>query len=190
MPPLRLDRADNICTGIPRRRVLQVNKNLRSTQCLCGYGFKPSDIKPPLRGQKDVFGTDDPNFYGGVVKKFSKAVCPECGQPYLLYLKQGNGQWTIKDIAPIDEPKVEPEQLIYGSAGYSDYRKLYKDEQAEKPILNPSEIKRAMIDSIIADLPNMKRLELFALAKEKEIKINTKGKNEEIIEQITEGLKG
>lgn len=154
-----------------------MNKNLRSTQCPCGYGFKPSDIKPPLRGQKDVFGTDDPNFYGGVVKKFSKAACPECGQLYLLYLKQGNGQWTIKDIAPIDEPKAEPEPE-------------QKPEQAEKPILNPSEIKRAMIDSIIADLPNMKRLELFALAKEKEIKINTKGKNEEIIEQITEGLKG
>lgn len=150
-----------------------MNKNLRSTQCLCGYGFKPSDIKPQLRGQKDVFGTDDPNFYGGVVKKFSKTVCPECGQPYLLYLKQGNGQWIIKDISPIDESKAEPEP-----------------EQAEKPLLNPSEIKRAMIDSIIADLPNMKRLELFALAKEKEIKINTKGKNEEIIEQITEGLKG
>jgi hypothetical protein len=169
-----------------------MNKNLRSTQCPCGYGFKPSDIKPPLRGQKDVFGTDDPNFYGGVVKKFSKAVCPECGQPYLLYLKQGNGQWTIKDIAPIDEsqidmPKAEEYKVIGVDLGPEPEQ---KPEQAEKPPLNPSEIKRAMIDSIIADLPNMKRLELFALAKEKEIKINTKGKNEEIIEQITEGLKG
>lgn len=158
-----------------------MSKNLRSTMCPCGYQFNRGHIKPPLMGLFDVKGIKDPNFYGGTVKKFCKVEC-DCGQEYLLYLMQKNGEWAVKDIEPIEgTEKLKPD---------GDWETHYKEEPINaEPAQSEVDLKAVVIDSIIADLPTMKRMEMFALAKERGIKINTKGKNKEIIQQLTEGLR-
>jgi hypothetical protein len=103
-----MDRADNICRRIQGKRVLQIMaKNLLTTKCECGHQFGASDIKPPLFSVAKVTGVNDPGFYGGIVKKCSKAKCPQCGKEYYLYLIMKNGGLIPKDMQPIDPGETE-----------------------------------------------------------------------------------
>lgn len=75
--------------------------HLRTSQC-CNHTFSVKDVKPPLLNMQQALSRkNDPNFYGGNVKKFSKAQCPECQTKYILWLKpDGRGSWSVVTISP------------------------------------------------------------------------------------------
>lgn len=94
--------------------------NLRTTVCKCGYEFGTKDIKPP-------FTVPEAGFYGGRVKKFSKAVCG-CGKAYTLYLKPIRQSWEVIDVEPI-----EPEPIEYADMTNAQLIEILKEQGKEVP---------------------------------------------------------
>ena len=69
------------------------NLIVRQTKtCDCGREFIIQDIQKLER-------INDDKFYGGVVKHYSKARCPQCGKEVILLLKQAGQTYEVKNIA-------------------------------------------------------------------------------------------
>lgn len=62
------------------------------TKCDCGREFIINDIQKLER-------VNDKNFYSGVVKHYSKAICPNCGKEVVLLLKQVGQTYKAINIA-------------------------------------------------------------------------------------------
>ncbi|HYD91738.1 MAG TPA: hypothetical protein VEA37_09665 [Flavobacterium sp.] len=84
--------------------------HLNTTKC-CNHTFTGNDVTPPLLNQEQVFGSYDPNLYGGNVEKFTKAKCPECGRSLLLWLKPEDQRYKVITISEIKEDKAKPRTI-------------------------------------------------------------------------------
>ena len=74
------------------------NLNISNTAvCSCGRKFIIQDIEKLER-------INDPTFYQGVVKHYSKATCPKCNKKVILLLKQNGQTYEVTSIA---EEKTE-----------------------------------------------------------------------------------
>lgn len=80
--------------------MLENMKIKNTTVCDCGREFVITDIQKLER-------VDDKNFYSGVVKHYSKAICPECGKEVLLLLKQVGQTYKVINIAEKVETLIE-----------------------------------------------------------------------------------
>lgn len=80
--------------------MLENMKIKNTTVCDCGREFVITDIQKLER-------VDDKNFYSGVVKHYSKAICPECGKEVLLLLKQVGQTYKVINIAEKVENSIE-----------------------------------------------------------------------------------
>ncbi|MEC0265142.1 hypothetical protein [Paenibacillus anseongense] len=87
--------------------------HLHTKQC-CNHEFTAKDIIPPLMNQEQALNQKhDPNLYGGNVKKFAQAVCPECGKNYLLWLKPDKqGSWDVITISNYEVIDVDIEDEV------------------------------------------------------------------------------
>lgn len=85
--------------------MLENMKIKNTTVCDCGREFVITDIKKLER-------IDDKNFYSGVVKHYSKAICPECGKEVLLLLKQVGQTYKILNIAEIETIEEKAERMV------------------------------------------------------------------------------
>lgn len=79
--------------------MLENMKIKNTTVCDCGREFVITDIKKLER-------IDDKNFYSGVVKHYSKAICPKCGKEVLLLLKQVGQTYKVLNIAEYEQVTV------------------------------------------------------------------------------------
>lgn len=79
--------------------------HLNTKQCPCGeHEFTVKDIIPPLMNQAEALQRKhDPDLFGGNVKKFSKALCPDCGKEVLLWLKPHDNSWKVITISTAEE---------------------------------------------------------------------------------------
>ena len=69
------------------------NLTLKGTKiCDCGREFDIHDIKRLER-------IDDNSFYAGVVKHYSRTICPHCGKEVILLLKQVGQTYEIVNVA-------------------------------------------------------------------------------------------
>lgn len=80
--------------------MLENMKIKNTTVCDCGREFVITDIQKLER-------VDDKNFYSGVVKHYSKAICPECGKEVILLLKQVGQTYKVINIAEKVETLIE-----------------------------------------------------------------------------------
>lgn len=72
--------------------MLENMKIKNTTICECEREFVITDIQKLER-------VDDKNFYSGVVKHYSKAICPKCGKEVILLLKQVGQTYKVINIA-------------------------------------------------------------------------------------------
>ena len=79
--------------------------HMNTTMC-CTHTFTPADIKPPLMNQRQALGTNDPKLYGGNAKWFSRAVCPDCEQPRLLWLMPRPKGYKVLTISALEAPEA------------------------------------------------------------------------------------
>ncbi len=97
----------------------KVRKNLLRKDCVkCRKVFSIDDLVPPLKNFAQMFGYENPSFYGGNVNKFTKIDC-KCGNKYILYWKKDGNGFKLKDIEltysdnteEIEKVKKEVEEL-------------------------------------------------------------------------------
>lgn len=72
--------------------MLENMKIKNATVCDCGREFIINDIEKLER-------IDDKSFYSGVVKHYSKAICPNCSKEVILLLKQVGQTYKVINIA-------------------------------------------------------------------------------------------
>lgn len=72
--------------------MLQNIKIKNTTKCECDREFIINDIKKLEK-------VNDKSFYSGVVKHYSKAICPKCGKEVILLLKQVGQTYKVLNIA-------------------------------------------------------------------------------------------
>lgn len=80
--------------------MLENMKIKNTTICECGREFVITDIQKLER-------IDNKNFYSGVVKHYSKAICPKCGKEVILLLKQVGQTYKVLNIAENIETLIE-----------------------------------------------------------------------------------
>ena len=85
--------------------MLENMKIKNTTVCDCGREFVITDIEKLER-------IDDKNFYSGVVKHYSKAICPNCGKEVILLLKQVGQTYKVINVAESEETLHKTEQNI------------------------------------------------------------------------------
>lgn len=73
-------------------------EHMGTTKC-CNHTFTAKDIKPPLMKQQQALGTNDPHLYGGNAKTFASAECPECNEPYILWMKPQSPNYKVLTIS-------------------------------------------------------------------------------------------
>lgn len=72
-----------------------------SNKCSCGHEFTYNDIKPPIIQNKDY------NYYGGRVKYYVEAICPDCNKKLYLLLENYNNRDKYKVIDIAEENKIQ-----------------------------------------------------------------------------------
>lgn len=80
--------------------MLENMKIKNTTVCDCGREFVITDIQKLER-------IDNKNFYSGVVKHYSKSICPNCGKEVILLLKQVGQTYKVINIAEKVETLIE-----------------------------------------------------------------------------------
>lgn len=80
-------------------------QHLQRTKC-CNHTFTAKDIIPPIMKQKEALGTNHHHLYGGNAKSFAKAKCPECGKPYMLWMKAQSPNYKILTISDDEETEL------------------------------------------------------------------------------------
>lgn len=85
--------------------MLENMKIKNTTMCDCNREFVITDIQKLER-------VDDKNFYSGVVKHYSKAICPECGKEVILLLKQVGQTYKVLNIAEIETIEEKAERMV------------------------------------------------------------------------------
>lgn len=73
-------------------------EHMMTTKC-CNHTFTAKDIKPPLMKQQQALGSNDPHLYGGNAKVFAGTECPECGEHYILWMKQRSPNYKVLTIS-------------------------------------------------------------------------------------------
>lgn len=85
--------------------MLENMKIKNTTVCSCGREFVITDIQKLQR-------VNDKNFYSGVVKHYSKAICPECGKEVILLLKQVGQTYKVLNIAKTETIEEKAERMV------------------------------------------------------------------------------
>lgn len=110
--------------------MLENIKIKNSTLCDCGRKFIINDIQKLER-------IDDKNFYSGIVKHYSKTICPECGKEVVLLLKQVGQTYKVLNIA---EKSNELSAMNVEMLNEIESININEDEEIEPTIKNEEEI--------------------------------------------------
>lgn len=120
LPILRMDGTSSCAAErIQERQDVEVIalENLKRTTCECGYQFTPRNISIPLRPVPK-------GFYNGNVKRFSDAICPECLEAYVLWIRPTGQSWKVVTMSKAVQLEEEAEK----EAGPDEFESM---EQAE-----------------------------------------------------------